>query len=231
MKGKILSLTSNKKIAIDFLLPKHYSSRKPQISEAYGWYAAGVKDIYDIDKLMAVLTIGKPANNRLCDGICGKENSKYVYELNRLCSVGEWEEPLSQFVSAVLRRHKNGNPMIIVSYSDMGMNHHGYIYQACNFIYTGCTKERKEFYVPNGHSRHGSKDSDLRKIRTKKHRYVYFAGNKKIARGWKSSLRYAEYKYPKGLNENYILGEYQKPIVVNIKDRKTTIANDIILKE
>ena len=35
MKGKIITLTS--KEATDFLMPRHYSGRKPSISYAYGW--------------------------------------------------------------------------------------------------------------------------------------------------------------------------------------------------
>ena len=64
--------------AVDFLLPRHYSGRKPQIKWAFGWYS-------DDDELLAVCTFGKPASNSLCCGLCGKEYSKNVYELNRLC--------------------------------------------------------------------------------------------------------------------------------------------------
>lgn len=72
-------------------------------------------------------TFGKPASNSLCKGICGEKYSENVYELNRLCRVDGWKEPLSMFVSRCLRELKNKN-WIVVSYSDMAMNHHGYIY-------------------------------------------------------------------------------------------------------
>lgn len=91
------------------------------------------------DKLQAVVTYGKPASYTLCDAICGKEWSKNVYELNRLCREEDFHEPLSQFVSATLRLLKQNN-WIIVSFSDTAMHHNGYIYQACNFLYTGKTK-------------------------------------------------------------------------------------------
>ncbi|WBF81098.1 hypothetical protein FMLHJGGC_00045 [Staphylococcus phage BSwM-KMM1] len=60
------------------------------------------------------------------------------------------------------------------------MNHHGYIYQATNFIYTGSTKERTDMYTEgNKHSRHYNEDNKhLRKVRTSKHRYVYFTDKK-----------------------------------------------------
>ena len=214
MKGKIYHIDS--KLASDFLMPKHYSGRKPNVSLAFGWYSQVCEDgLPDEKYLMAVCTFGKPASNTLCDGIAGKEHSHKVYELNRLCRLDEWGEPLSQFVSACLRRIKNSKQWIIVSYADTGMGHNGYIYQACNFIYTGATKKRLEFHVQNGHSRHGSKNSGLRQIRTSKHRYVFLAvKDKRLKKDIERSLRYEAQKYPKGVNRNYDLGFVLKPEVV-----------------
>ena len=76
--------------AKDFLLPRHYSGRIPSISYAYGCY--NNKD------LVGVLTVGKPASNSLCKGVCGEQYSKNVYELNRLCVDGDLGVPLSKFV-------------------------------------------------------------------------------------------------------------------------------------
>ena len=61
----------------DWLLNKHYAKRLCSISYSFGLFTDNV--------LVGVLTIGKPASPQLCNGICGVENSKYVYELNRLC--------------------------------------------------------------------------------------------------------------------------------------------------
>jgi hypothetical protein len=209
MIGDVITLTY--KEAVDFLLPKHYSGRIPTISKAFGWEING--------ELVAVCTFGKPASPQLCDGICGKQHTSSVYELNRLCRVDDLTEPLSCFVSACLRKLRSEN-WIIVSYSDTGMHHNGYIYQACNFIYTGKTKERTDKYTEgNKHSRHydNSEQGSYRKLRTAKHRYVYFATkNKSLLKLWKSSLRYQILPYPKEQNENYILGEYQKPILIKV---------------
>jgi len=207
MKGKIYSIDS--RTAKSFLLPRHYSGRAPTISSAYAWVCDG--------DIKAVLTIGKPASNTLCDGICGKNNSQYVYELNRLCRIDEWNEPLSSFVSACLRRER-GKHRIIVSYADRGANHCGYIYQACNFLYTGATKERTEQYTDgNKHSRHSKAEDQkgLRKVRTSKHRYVFFCTtNKKLKREWEGALNYPILPYPKEENKNYKLGDFLKPILV-----------------
>jgi hypothetical protein len=209
MLGEIITLSYTD--AIDFLLPKHYSGRKPHIRFAFGWKIDNI--------LVAVCTFGKPASPPLCIGVCGKNNSKYVYELNRLCRIETFNGQLSQFVGACLRSLQKEN-LIIMSYSDTDMNHHGYIYQACNFIYTGVTKQRTDKYTDsNKHSRHYDNDNQngLRKVRTAKHRYIFFCTkNKKLKTEWKNSLNYPILPYPKGDNSNYILGDYQKPQIVKI---------------
>ena len=154
----------------------------------------------------------------MCVGICGKQNSKYVYELNRLCRIDSLELQLSQFVSACLRRLRNTGNYIIVSYSDTDMSHNGYIYQACNFLYTGATKKRTDKYTEgNKHSRHYLKNdtSGLRKVRSSKHRYVIFlTKNKSLRKNWINCLMYDIEQYPKGKNKKYILGEYLKPKII-----------------
>lgn len=207
MKGEIVFLEYRQ--AVDFLLPKHYSGRIPSISHAFGWVIC--------NELVAVVTFGKPASPFLCNGICGKEYSDKVYELNRLCRVDDLELQLSSFVAGCLRRLRVYD-YIIVSYSDTEMNHHGYIYQACNFIYTGVTKQRTDKYTDgNKHSRHYKNESQngLRKVRSAKHRYVYFATtDKKKKKEYMEHLNYKILSYPKGDNENYVLGEYLKPNII-----------------
>ena len=180
------------KTAIEFLLPRHYSGRKPSISYAYG--------LYEDDRLMAVCTFGKPASNTLCDGVCGKEFSKNVYELNRLCREEDCDYPLSQFVSW------------------------------CFFIYTGATKQRTDMWTPSGkHSRHykAEQQGKYRKVRSSKHRYVYFAtSNKRTKRLYKSALKYPIEPYPKGDNSNYKLGEYLKETLIDKEGRKNELQED-----
>lgn len=179
----------------DWLLHKHYAKRIPSISYSFG--------LFDSDILKGVLTIGKPASPSLCDGVCGKEFSKYVYELNRLCVDDNLEKnTLSFFVASSLKLIKED--LIIVSYADLQMNHNGYIYQATNWIYTGATKERTDIGFEDGsHSRHYDKNIDysIRKFRSSKHRYIFFIG--KLKRTFKSNLKYQIEDYPKGENKKY----------------------------
>ena len=170
---------------------------------------------------MAVCTFGKPATNSLCVGVCGKEYSESVYELNRLCRVDEWGEPLSQFVGSCLRRLRSAN-WIIVSYSDTAMNHHGYIYQACNFLYTGLTKERTDQFAPGGaHSRHAKEQDQgqYRTVRSAKHRYIYFCTyDKKRKKKWLEALQYPVLGYPKGDNSpDYVLGSFINPTIISVE--------------
>ena len=199
--------------AVAFLLPRHYSGRKPVVSKAFGLIEDGV--------LQAVIIYGKPASPSVCVGICGKEYSGKVYELNRMCRSDEYRKPLSHFVSATLRMLK---PLdwIVVSYSDTAMNHHGYVYQACNFLYTGTSAPHADKYVPDGsgHNRH-AESFDVRKDefsveRSIKHRYIYFCTkSKRLKREWMNSLRYPVLPYPKGDNSNYELGRFIGKTVVN----------------
>ena len=196
------------KQAIDFLLPRHYSGRKPQITKAFGWFDEN-------GQLKACCTFGMPASNTLCEGICGKEFKKYVIELNRLCREDDLKEPLSKFVSECLNLIK---PAVVVSYADDAMHHHGYIYQACNFIYTGKTKQRTDKWTPNGkHSRHydNANQGGGRKVRSAKHRYVYVSADKKLKRELTQAIRYQRQPYPKGDNDkDYKLGTYLQDVVV-----------------
>lgn len=196
IKDKYKVMPIKKEDYKEWLLYKHYAKRIPSISYAFGLFK---------DDLIGILTIGKPASNPLCVGVCGKENSKYVYELNRLCvNDGLEKNVLSYFVGKVL---KMLDKKILVSYADTYQNHHGYIYQATNWIYTGATKERTDIGgEDNTHSRHYDKNLDYsknRKFRSSKHRYIYFVGSKTQIKKWKKQLKYDIVPYPKGNNKRY----------------------------
>lgn len=205
-------------------MPKHYAGRKPQITKAFGWY--------EDDRLVAVCTFGKPASPQLCDGICGKEFSSSVYELNRLVRIEDFDGQLSQFIAGCLRELNREN-WIVVSYADSGMTHHGYIYQASNFLYTGCTKQRTDRYVEGKHSRHADFDNPkgIRQVRTAKHRYVYFCtSDKKLKRQWKEALNYPILPYPKGDNENYELGQVYSQVLIDKDKNIIHKENEYVMK-
>ena len=194
--------------AIDFILPLHYAGRKPQVKHAFG--------LFENNDLVAVCTYGIPASRSLCIGIMGAEYFASVIELNRLCRIDACKTNMSQFVAYTLKYLKPEN-YLVVSYADTGMNHLGIIYQACNFSYTGITKARTDKYTEgNKHSRHYSSEKQhLRKVRTAKHRYIYFACDKKTKKLFLNNLKYLIQEYPKGETSRYVLGEFQKPTIYN----------------
>jgi hypothetical protein len=188
----------------EWLLYKHYAKRMCSISYAFG--------IFMDDLLVGVCTFGSPPSRALCIGVCGEKNSHKVYELNRLCINEDLEKNvLSFFVSNCLKLLPND--LIIVSYADTSMNHHGYIYQATNWIYTGLSAKRTERFDPNNPQKHSKtvtnnknlnyQDLEVRE-RPQKHRYIYFTGNKTQIKHNKKNLNYDIKPYPKGENKRYL---------------------------
>ncbi len=172
----------------DFILNIHYAHRMPCVSWAFG--------LYEKDELIGVCTYGKPASPSLCVGVCGKEYSKIVWELNRLVLKYNRPNEASYFVSRTLKMLPR--PMIIVSYSDTAQNHEGIIYQATNFFFTGTTKPRTDMAGKEGkHSRHHLGDRTQRVPRSEKHRYLYFIGSKVEIKNIKKKLNYKIIPYNK----------------------------------
>lgn len=199
----------------DWFIHKHYAKRIPPISYAFG--------LFEDNILIGVCSFGRPVSQPLKSGICGEIHSEYVYELNRLCVNDNLpKNSLSYFVSNCLKALPK--PMIIVSYADTAQNHNGYIYQATNFIYTGLSAEFNDYAVKGMEHLHnatifektkrGSKnrveqlkqifgDKLYTKPRDRKHRYIYFLGDKRQIRKFNKSLNYNIEPYPKGENKRY----------------------------
>lgn len=183
--------------AYPWLLQKHYAKRIPSISYAFG--------LYDGSALVGVCTYGMPASPFLCMGVCGKEHRHIVLELNRLCVDSTDKNAASTLVSHSLQLLPK--PMIVVSYADKAQGHVGYVYQACNFLYTGETKERTDMAGADGkHSRHNHGDSTNRTFRSSKHRYVFFVGSKSHKVMLRKALNYDVLAYPKGDAKRYDAG-------------------------
>ena len=186
----------------DWLLYKHYAKRIPSISYSFGLFD-------NKKKLIGICTFGSPPSHSLCIGICGKKYYKKVMELNRLCVNNHKIKNLTSFFVGKCLKLINKN-YIIVSYADTSRNHHGYIYQATNWIYTGLSAKRTERYDVNNPNKHSKtvtesmnyKDLSIRE-RPQKHRYVFFIGNKNFKKECILNLKYSIEKYPKGDNINY----------------------------
>ena len=174
-----------KKWATPFILNIHYAKRMAPISYSFGLFNNG--------EFVGVCTFGVPANNKLCVGVCGPDYKDRVIELNRLVLLNNLPNEASRLISGALKSLPS--EFIVVSYADTAQQHTGKIYQATNWLFTGTTKERKEFNPDGKHSRH-YKSTDPHRLRSAKHRYVYFVGNKRWTKQARKQLRYEVQTYP-----------------------------------
>jgi hypothetical protein len=183
----------------DLLLNVHYAKRMPSISYAYGLFEDG--------NLVGLVSYGVPASPRVCEGLCGKEHSKKVLELNRLVLRNNKKNEASILVSKSLKLLPK--PSIVISYADTSQNHVGYIYQATNFIYLGLSAKAKDRVFVNGEkSKHGRHmiSTDIEDIKEKtvlvdrprKHRYLHIMANKRDKKELLKQLKYEIKPYPKG---------------------------------
>jgi hypothetical protein len=196
----------------EWLLKKHYAKRIPPIEYSFGLYN-------DENILQGVMTYGTPVSSVLRD----LWNNEYkLIELNRLVvNDGLEKNVLSFFVSQSFVFIPK--PMVIVSYADTSKNHHGYIYQATNWIYTGLSAKFNDYMVKGMEHLHGASVFDLSRgkenrvewlkqkfgdslymvERPRKHRYFYFLGNKRDVKKIKKLMPYKTESYPKGENIRY----------------------------
>ncbi len=176
-----------------WIMKRHYAKRMPSIVHSFG--------LFENKILVGIVTYGIPASPFLCKGICGEQWASKVIELNRLVLLNNKKNEASFLIGNTLQLLPH--PSIVVSYADTKWKHIGYTYQATNWIYTGCTKERTDMFSETGHSRHSKNNPELRQDRSAKHRYIFFIGSKKQIKEMKKDFLYEALPYPKGDNENY----------------------------
>lgn len=190
-----------------FILDIHYAKRMPSISYAYG--------LYKMNEIIGMVSYGFPPSPALCKGIAGEEYRNDVLELNRLVLKYNKKNQASMLISASFKLLPK--PKIIVSYADTEQDHTGIVYQATNFLYTGLSDKRKEWRLKgsNLHSktvcekytlqeRKNNKEKFIQLDRPRKHRYIYFLGNKLEKKIFKKALKYKEEEYPKKGKTNEI---------------------------
>ena len=202
----------------EWFLYKHYAKRIPSISYAFG--------LYKQSSLIGVCSFGRPMSPSLTKGAFNGFYQDSFLELNRLViNEGANKNALSFFVSQSLKQLPR--PNVIVSYADTSQNHHGYIYQATNWIYTGLSAKRPDYHI-KGLNLHSASITDIlgrtdkkkgikqvtllkekygddfyTKDRPRKHRYFYLIGTKKDRKEMIKNLAYKIEPYPKGNNKRY----------------------------
>ena len=184
--------------ATPFIISRHYAKKFPQVSYYFG--------MYDSKELIGITAFGTPASPSLTRGICGKKYQDEVLELKRLVLKYNRKNEASYLISKSFKLLPK--PRIIVSFADTSQDHVGVVYQASNFIYTGLSKKRPDWRMKgkNLHSKSICEqfDSAQRKSddrfylidRPRKHRYIFFLGNKKQRKQYLEDLKYEVQEYP-----------------------------------
>jgi hypothetical protein len=196
---------------LEFLLNIHYAKRIPTILYSFG--------LFINNELKGVITYGNPPGANVCNCICGDKYRNEVLELNRLVLVENKKNYASFLVANSFKLLPK--PSLIISYADINFNHHGFIYQATNFIYTGKAKGREKFIDKDGkdipertltrqykkinmpRSEYLTKNNIVLTKQLPKHRYVYINANKKDKKQRKKDFKLPIKPYPKGDNINY----------------------------
>tara|TARA_Y100000114_G_scaffold81932_1_gene75621 strand:+ start:2554 stop:3216 length:663 start_codon:yes stop_codon:yes gene_type:complete len=186
----------------EWLLEKHYARRLCPISYAFG--------LADTDNNLAgVITFGCPPNKEYNDGKCifYKKRVKTL-ELNRLViNSNAPKNTASFFIMQAIKQLPA--PMALVSYADANYNHHGYVYQATNWLYTGTSAKKHRYTFEDGTTFDMRRDVDKkgRIVNTEElmptYRYIYLHGNKKEKKDMKRDMKWDVKAYPKGNNKNY----------------------------
>ncbi len=209
MKGlKVKTITHHD--CREWLLFKHYAKRIPPIEFAFG--------LFDGLRMVGVCTFATPVSHTLRSLF----DDFKLMELNRLVTNDDLpKNTTSFFVSQTLK--KIPKPMVIVSYADTSQNHHGYIYQATNFVYTGLSAKFKDYYVKGMEHLHNGTIMDMSRgkenrvqwlrdkfgedlymrERPRKHRYFYFVADKRDKKRMIQLMPYDVQSYPKGENKKY----------------------------
>jgi len=190
----------------EYLLHIHYAKRWPMISYAFG--------LFFQNELCGVVTYGETTSAQLRTNLAGLEFETNIIELTRLCLKYNRPNEASMLVSRSIKLLPKNK--IIVSFADTGQGHLGCVYQASNFVYTGLSIPHKALKLRGKENVHElgllsefkGQDSIRRAFKTKyagqyyyeelsrKHRYIYFHGNKKFIKAARRALKYPIQKFP-----------------------------------
>jgi hypothetical protein len=130
--------------------------------------------VWENDKFIGVVLFSRGATPNLCKpyGLMQTE----CCELTRI-ALNKHETPVSKILSIALIFFKKQNPgmKIIVSFADASQGHHGGIYQATNWLYSGKSNDAK-FGLLNGKEIHPRTISTMSKQKKDKLKWVVKPG-------------------------------------------------------
>lgn len=192
------------RLAMDIVKEHHYLHRVCPTSFAFG--------LFEGERIIGVVTYGVPCSSTLLRGICGDEEKKNVYELNRLWIEDDTPKNTESFFIAATMKQLDRE--IIVSFAEIQQGHLGIVYQASNFLYCGLSAKFRDPKVKGlEHQHHATYANGLNMAqvrekygdenvyyvdRPRKHRYIYINGrDKRRTKMLRKKLKYAVLPYPK----------------------------------
>lgn len=201
--------TVTRKIADRIVSVKHYRKTLGIFWEGFGLVAEG--------GLVGVVCYGQPSAPIQRHAF--KDRDFRLYELNRLVVDAGVRNGASILISRSLKM-LSSQPCAVVSYADTAFGHSGIVYQASNWVYTGCTKSHDNLYLVNGDLLHPTtvkdrfgvtdpmrwaQENEIQSVSPKpKHRYFHFVGNRRERKRMRSLLNYEEVEsYPKSDHVRY----------------------------
>lgn len=180
----------------EFFARWHYSGGVGNAAMVWGWVEGG--------DVAAAAAYAVPCSNAARGVMFGAEHAHRVYDLQRLARA-EWFStiPLTQFLALTrveLLKHRP-DTRGLTAFADSTEGHHGGIYQADNWLYTGMTGRARFWIDQSGRLRHPRQNGvnittdDALKLgwspvtREAKRRYVKVIGpNRREVKKWKKAL-------------------------------------------
>jgi hypothetical protein len=202
----------SKSICDEFVLKKHYSKRKPIFWCGFGLIEHGM--------VVGIAVFGQPSPPIQKHAF--KNRDFRLYELSRVVIQTKTKNAASFLVGNSLKMLEP-KPCAVVSYADMEHQHCGIIYQATNWLFTGCTKSHDKAYLIDGKRVHPmtlrdrgitnptewANKNGIEMIKPEpKNRYFYLVGDKREKKKMLNKLRYSVInEYPKCDQKRYDDGE------------------------
>ncbi len=194
------------------------------LGSASGKYCYG---LFFGDYLGSVVCFGSTAGTKVAASVCGPEYADKVITLVRGASEPwSHEHSASRLIAEACKRMaKEHGKNVVVAYADPAGGEVGQIYSSVNFKYTGMTTGTEKFKTPDGKVHDGRqisgmtrdrRNGDLKYTRSRaeqkkillaqgcefktggaKHRFVHFAGDRRITRALRKALKWETLPCPK----------------------------------
>lgn len=174
--------------------------------------AAMIWGLLDADDLIAAIAYAVPCSNAARSALFGAEHMDRVYDLQRMARSDRCDVPMSRFLAmsrAALLSHR---PLTrgLTAFADSTEGHHGGVYQADNWLFTGTTGRARFWIDTEGRLRHPrqcgvnitpGRAADMGwtpTVRGGKYRYVKIVGpDRRELRRWHAALRLEVTPHPK----------------------------------